>query len=212
MSRGVTLQSPTRKIHLTKRPSGDFPHRYTRTERIPIMKISISAVALFLCLTCPTFAATDYSKPFGDITDTRIDEFRIYAKTKGLDVIAEMEDVYEKNELAALGRVFQFSTNMSDFDMNAQTYGQIIFNSLFNLGEAWNCRNNDPCLYFSVLSAQSPQVQQRIRDFLYYAFTFVPPEEKDLAEKEARKSTIIFPSGYVFGKGDPIFRNFTSTK
>lgn len=174
------------------------------------MKISISAVALFLCLACPTFAATDYGMPFGDINDVNIEELQIYAKTKGLDVIAEMEDVYEKNDIAALGRVFQFSTKLSDFDMHARTYGQIIFSSLLNLGEAWKCRNNDPCLYFTVLNDQSPEVQQRIRDFLYYPFTFVPSDEKAQAEKEARKSTIIFPADYVFGKGDPIFRNFTS--
>lgn len=171
------------------------------------MKISISAVALFFCLACPTFAATDYGMPFGDITDANIEELRIYAKTKGLDVIEEMEYVYKNNDIAALGCVFQFSTHLSDFDMHARTYGQIIFSSLLNLGEAWG-KDDNP--YFRVLKSQKPEVQQRILDFLYYPLTFVPPEEKAQAEKEARKSTIIFPSDYVFGKGDPIFRNFTS--
>lgn len=172
------------------------------------MKITISAVAIFLCLACPTFATTDYGMPFGDITDASVEEFGIFAKENGLDVIAEMGEVYRKKDVAALGRVFQFSTKLSDFDIHARTYGQIIFSSLLNLGEAWG-KDDNP--YFEVLKSQSPEVQQRIRDFLYYPLTFVPLEEKDHAEKEARKSTILFPTGYVFGKGDPIFRNFTST-
>ncbi len=171
------------------------------------MKKTIGAVALFLCLACPTFATTDYGMPYGDITDANVEEFGIFAKANGLDVIAKMEDVYTKKDIAALGHVFQFSTKLSDFDMHARTYGQIIFSSLLNLGEAWG-KNDNP--YFEVLNSQSPEVQQRIRDFLYYPLTFVPLEEKEQAEKEARKSTILFPSGYVFGKGDPIFRNFTS--
>jgi hypothetical protein len=172
------------------------------------VKIAISVVAAVLCLACSTFATTDYSMPFGDITDANIEELRTYGKAKGLDIIGDIEDVYRKNDLTALGRVFQFSNKLSDFDMGARTYGQIIFSSLLNLGEAWG-KDNNP--YFEVLNSQSPEVQQRIRDFLYYPLTFVPQEEKEEAEKEARKSTTIFPSGFVFGKGDPIFRNFTAT-
>jgi len=53
-------------------------------------------------------------------------------------------------------------------------------------------------------------VQQRILDFLYFPITFVPPEQRAEAQKEARRSTTLFPAGYVFGAGDPIFKNFTA--
>ncbi|MBV5338488.1 MAG: hypothetical protein J0665_02855 [Deltaproteobacteria bacterium] len=49
------------------------------------MKITISAVAIFLCLACPTFAMTDYGMPFGDITDASVEEFGIFTKKNGLD-------------------------------------------------------------------------------------------------------------------------------
>jgi len=46
--------------------------------------------------------------------------------------------------------VFQFSLKLSEWDIHARTYGQIIFSSLLNLGEAWGKEDNP---YLKVLGA-----------------------------------------------------------
>lgn len=148
------------------------------------------------------FAAFDDAIPPGGIAATDIDNLNTFAKTKGFDLVAELGKVYENNDSAALSRVFKFSAEFSAFDVNAQTYGKIIFNSLMNLGEAWG---SEP--YLRVLLAQSPAVQQRIRDFLLYQEVVAfPGKERKQLEKEAKeRSPQIYSNDYKFGQGNALF-------
>jgi len=51
------------------------------------------------------------------------------------------------------------------------------------------------------------ETQQRVRDFLYYAFTVrIPKERRKEAEAEFRKGyPRLFPLGFQFGHDDPVF-------
>ena len=165
------------------------------------MRIIIT-VTLLLCLVSSAFAAVDDGMPFGDITDANIEAFRTFAKPKGLDLQTDMQKVYEKKDAAALGRIFQFSTKLSNLDINAKTYGQIIYSSFLNLGESWGVES-----YAKILNSQRPEVRQRIRDFIYYPVTTLPEKIRKTEEKETRKAyPIMFPADYEFGRGNPIFK------
>src|SRR5207253_6845588 len=59
------------------------------------------------------------------------------------------------------------------------SYGQIVYSSFLNLGEAVGVD-----AYVKVLDRQSPEVQQRVRDFLYYPMLRVPKEQRKEVEEE----------------------------
>src|SRR3982751_932823 len=104
--------------------------------------------------------------PFGRIEDTDIDRLQDFAVKHGFDLKAEMERVYShdrKPDEDALGRVFVFSRQFDSLDQNARTYGQIIYSSLLNIGEVIGVP-----AYAKVIDRQPADVQQRIRDFLFY--------------------------------------------
>ena len=101
-------------------------------------------------------------RPFGPVGEADVDRLAEFAKKSGFDLKREMERVYKKDE-EALARLFKFSLAFKTLDANARTYGQIIYSSLLNLGEAIGVD-----AYVKVLDRQSPEVQQRVRDFLYY--------------------------------------------
>ncbi len=164
------------------------------------MKIILS-MALFLCLLSSAFAAVDDGMPFGDITDSNVDTLGAFAKTKGLDLLSEMDKVYKNKDKTALGRVFQFSIKLTSLDINTKTYGQIIYSSFLNLGESWGVK-----AYAQVLNSQRPEVQQRIRDFIYYPVTLLPAKEREHQERETKKAyPLLFPADYTFGRGNQIF-------
>ena len=104
----------------------------------------------------------------------------------------------------ALARLFKFSLAFKTLDANARTYGQIIYSSLLNLGEGVGVD-----AYVKVLDRQSPAVQQRVRDFLYYPMLRVPKEHRREVEQEnSRMYPTLFPKGFQFGH-DPVFVNQT---
>jgi len=143
--------------------------------------------------------------PFGHVGDADVDRFQEFAlKRAGFDLKAEMARVYSsdnKLDEDALGRVFSFSRQFNTLDKYARTYGQIIYSSLLNLGEQIGVE-----AYVKVLDRQSPEVQQRVRDFLYYPMLQVPKEHRKEAEDETRRMyPTLFPVGFQFGRGDPIF-------
>jgi hypothetical protein len=146
--------------------------------------------------------------PFGRIEDEDIDHLQEFAlKRAGFDVKAEMARVYSsgnKLDEEALGRVFSFSRQFSNLDKYARTYGQMIYLSFLNIGEVLGVP-----AYVKVIDRQPPDVQQRIRDFLFYPYTrHVPRERCEEALQEARQMyPDLFPKGFRFGHGDPIFAN-----
>jgi len=142
--------------------------------------------------------------PFGHIGDGDVDRLAEFAKKSGFELKPEMERVYKKDE-EALARLFKFSLTFRTLDANARTYGQIIYSSLLNLGEATGVD-----AYVKVIDRQSPEVQQRVRDFLYFPMLRVPKEERKKVEEEnSRMYPTLFPKGFRFGHDDPVFAKET---
>jgi hypothetical protein len=159
--------------------------------------------ALLLIAGPPLYAQDDgmaRARPFGRIDEEDVDRLADFARTSQFDLKHEIERVYNKDE-EALARLFRFSLVFKTLDRNARTYGQIIYSSLLNLGEAIGVD-----AYVKVLDRQSPDVQQRVRDFLYYPMLRVPKEHrKEVEEENSRFYPTLFPKGFQFGRDDPIF-------
>ena len=142
--------------------------------------------------------------PFGRVEDADIDRLQEFALKRGLDLKAEIARVYsEKNvDEDALGRVFIFSRQLNALDRNARTYGQIIYSSLLNIGE-----HTGVAAYVRMIDRQLADVQQRIRDFLWYP-TWHTQHKQNNGEMEGVYPGL-FPKSYQFGRDDPIFTKQT---
>lgn len=145
-------------------------------------------------------AAINDGRPFGPVTEQDVENLKLFAKERDLDLNAELKAVYGSNDEEALAKVFRFSLHFDKLDQNARTYGTMLYSSVLNLGEAGGLLT-----FCRVLEEQSPQVQQRIRDFLFYPVTLVPAGEREQVERETRDMVILFPSHYRFGAGDPLW-------
>jgi len=127
---------------------------------------------LFFALLAATAIAADRTPgpmpngmPFGRIGDADVDRLQDFSVKHGFDLKAEMARVYGSNgtDEDALGRVFMFARQFNALNNNARAYGQIIYSSLLNIGEHIGVP-----AYAKIISRQPPDVQQRIRDFLWY--------------------------------------------
>ena len=153
---------------------------------------------------CGFVRAQDDGMPFGLIGDADVDRLAEFAKKSGFDLKPEMERVYKKDE-EALARLFKFSLAFKSLDPNARAYGQVIYSSLLNLGEVIGVD-----AYVKILDRQSPQVQQRVRDFLYYPMLRIPKEHRKEVEDENKQAyPTLFPKGFQFGHNDPVFAHQT---
>jgi hypothetical protein len=156
-----------------------------------------------LVVSCSLNAQSD-GMPFGPIGKANVNRLAQWAKKSGFELKPEMERVYKKDE-DALARLFKFSLAFKTLDANARTYGQIIYSSLLNFGEAIGVD-----AYVKVLDRQPPEVQQRVRDFLYYPMLRVPKEQrKHVEEENHRMYPTLFPKGFQFGHDDPVFAKET---
>ena len=176
----------------------------------------MTRVVIITLLAATAFAAErtpspipDDGMPFGRVEDADIDRLQDFAVKHGFDLKAEMERVYSRdNKLDedALGRVFVFSRQFNALDKNARTYGQIIYSSLLNIGEVIGVP-----AYAKIIDRQPADVQQRIRDFLFYPIAHNVPKTqwKAALDENARVYPGLFPEGFQFGRGDPIFAKET---
>ena len=140
------------------------------------------------------------STPFGPIGEVEVDQLMKFAKTKGVDLQPEMQRIYAKDE-AALARLFRLSLQFKKFNRNSRTYGQIMYSCWLKFSEAYGVD-----LYLKVLDRQPADVQQRVRDFLYYPLLRVPKEKRKENQEEIRKMyPRLFPADFQFGHNDPIF-------
>jgi hypothetical protein len=165
-------------------------------------------VALLLAMTVTAAERTPGpvpdGMPFGPVGEADVDHLAEFAKKSGFDLKPEMERVYKKDE-EALARLFKFSLAFKTLDANARTYGQIVYSSFLNLGEGIGVD-----AYVKVLDRQSPEVQQRVRDFLYYPMLRVPKEHRGEVEQETnRMYPTLFRKGFQFGHDDPVFTDQT---
>jgi hypothetical protein len=142
--------------------------------------------------------------PFGRVEEADVDRLQEFALKRGFDLKAETARVYgdKKVDEDALGRVFVFSRQFSTLDKNARAYGQIIYSSLLNIGEQIGVP-----AYVKIIDRQPPDVQQRVRDFLFFPVAHsVPKARWEEALTESRQMYPgLFQKGFQFGHDDPIF-------
>ena len=142
--------------------------------------------------------------PFGSITDADFDHLQAYAQTTGFDLKGELSRVYgndKKISADALGRVFGFSLSLKAFDQDARAYGTLISISLDRIGEPYGVD-----YYVKILERQPPDVQQRIRDFLFYPSSVLPTPDRDEAQGMLHKAyPTLFPISFKFAHNDTLF-------
>jgi hypothetical protein len=142
--------------------------------------------------------------PFGKVEEADVDRLQDFAVKHGCDLKAEMAGVYSpdnKLDEDALGRVFALSRHFETLDKNARTYGQIIYSSLLNVGEQIGVP-----AYAKIIDRQPADVQQRVRDFLFYPFTRHPKfRAEDVLKECGEIYPGLFPMDFKFGRNDPIF-------
>ena len=169
----------------------------------PAFLIRFAAVALLaiLALARPVNAqSSNDPAPFGPISEVDVDQLMKFGRARGFDLQPEMVRIYKKDE-EALARLFGLSLKFKKFDRNARTYGQIMYSCWLRFGEAYGVN-----LYLKVVDRQPEEVQQRVRDFLYYPLLRVPKEKRKENQEEIRKMyPRLFPADFQFGHNDPIF-------
>jgi hypothetical protein len=163
-----------------------------------MMSLTLSMV---LSLSLPIQAQNPKdATPFGPIGEVDVDQLMKFARARGFDLQPEMQRIYKKDE-DALARLFGLSLGFKRFDKNARTYGQIMYTCWLRFGEAYGIE-----LYLKVLDRQPDDVQQRVRDFLYYPLLRMPKEKRRENQEEIRKMyPRLFPADFQFGRNDPIF-------
>jgi hypothetical protein len=163
-----------------------------------IMNLALSAV---LALALPVKAQTSEDRvPFGPLDEVDIDQLIKFGRARGFELQPELERIYKKDE-RALARLFGLSLKFKRFDRNARAYGQVIYSSFLRFGELYGLE-----LYLKILDRQPAEVQQRVRDFLYYPLLRVPKEKRRENQEEIYKMyPRLFPSDFKFGRNDPIF-------
>jgi hypothetical protein len=163
-----------------------------------MMSLALSAI---LAWSLPVQAQNPKdATPFGPIGEVDVDQLMKFARARGFDLQPEMQRIYKKDE-DALARLFGLSLGFKRFDKNARTYGQIMYTCWLRFGEAYGIE-----LYLKVLDRQPDDVQQRVRDFLYYPLLRMPKDKRKENQEEIRKMyPRLFPADFQFGHNDPIF-------
>jgi hypothetical protein len=181
-----------------KVPDKTLPHQCRPTRRPMIMNLALSAI---LALALPVKAQTSEDRvPFGPLDEVDIDQLIKFGRARGFELQPELERIYKKDE-RALARLFGLSLKFKRFDRNARAYGQVIYSSFLKFGELYSLE-----LYLKILDRQPADIQQRIRDFLYYPILRVPKEKRRENQEEIYKMyPRLFPSDFKFGRNDPIF-------
>jgi hypothetical protein len=164
---------------------------------------AILSLAVFatLAISLPVNAqSSNVAAPFGQISEVDVDQLMKFGRARDFDLQPEMERIYKKDE-EALARLFRLSLKFKKFDRKARTYGQIMYSCWLKFGELYGVD-----LYLKVLDRQPDEVQQRVRDFLYYPLLRMPKEKrKENLEEIRRMYPRLFPTDFHFGRNDPIF-------
>jgi len=107
-----------------------------------------------------------------------------------------------KKDLELWTRFFSASLKFDHFDSVARFYGYNVYAFLLSYHSEHKADE------FAALVAQQPRdVQQRIRDFIYFDAARAPVGYRKEREKLFRTLfKMLFPPDYVFGKNDPIFK------
>lgn len=184
--------------------SSCFPALLIRFDLAALARgVVLSAVVLLAILAFPLAVQAQSSNdatPFGQISEVDVDQLMKFGRARDFDLQPEMDRIYKKDE-EALARLFRFSLKFKKFDRKARTYGQIMYSCWLKFGEAYGVD-----LYLKVLDRQPDEVQQRVRDFLYYPLLRMPKDKrKENLEEIRRMYPRLFPTDFHFGRNDPIF-------
>ena len=167
-----------------------------RERRIILM---IMGVLLFSTVLYAIEEAED--EPYGPMSENSLDRFLALAQSHGVDIYAEMEKAY-KGDGDALSNVLGLSVHFDKMDKITRVYGNLVFTSFLNLVE-----DRGEEFFVNSIEVHPAGVQQKIRDFVYFAVMRVPQQHKEEVEKETREHfRRMFPAGYVFGQGNALFR------
>jgi hypothetical protein len=170
-----------------------------RTIEFPAILTSFLCV-LVVGVSTPIASDAPDDLPFGKMREKDRDRLIELAKVHGVDVYEDMERVYQGDKVA-LAKVLGLSSLFNSMDAVTRVYGNLVFASFLNVGEA---KGVD--FFAEAVTSLRPEVRQRVRDFVYYAVTEVPERHRAEVEQEVRREyAAVFPSDYVFGKGNPLF-------
>jgi hypothetical protein len=180
-------------------PDKTLPRQCRSTRRPLIMNLALSAI---LALALPVRAQnSDNRVPFGPLDEVDMDQLIKFGRARGFDLQPELERIYNKKDERALARLFSLSLRFKRYNRNARAYGQVIYTCFLRFGELYGLD-----LYLKVLDRQPADVQQRVRDFLYYPLLRVSKEKRKENQEEIYKMyPRLFPSDFKFGRNDPIF-------
>lgn len=159
-------------------------------------------ILIVLGMLIPSVEAQELNegRPFGPISEVDVDQLMKFGKARGFDLQPEMLRVYKKDE-EALARLFKLSLSFKTLNRNARAYGQIVYGCWLRLGETYGVD-----WFLKILDRQPEEVQQRIRDYLYYPLLRTPKEKrKETLEELRRMYPRLFPSDFQFGRNDPVF-------
>jgi hypothetical protein len=125
------------------------------------------------------------------------------AKKHGIDLLATLHELPDDPKLWS--KIFSVSVEFGTFDRSAQVYGYYVFTSWLYFVSSAGVDS-----YAKLVESQPVAVRQRIRDLIYVDVVMGPKELRDVREKELRaKCRTLFPSDYVFGKDDALFKGLT---
>lgn len=145
----------------------------------------------------PWGCAANDGRPFGPMGDQQVLEFERYARERGLK-LQPVADRVASGDRKALGEFLRFSLTFQRIDGPARTYANMVYSLFLNLGEG------GPHIFLPVLKVQDTRVRQRIWDILWFPMLCLPTSERAEGENDARAMGL-WPSNFVFGKGDPVF-------
>jgi hypothetical protein len=123
-----------------------------------------------------------------------------FAMAQGVDLDGTLKELPE-DDPKAWGNLFAIALHFDRFDRQAEVDGYQLFTAFSyfveSAGEAGFAR---------MIDFQSPQVRQRVRDFLYYEAVVPSAEMTRNNERLLRMQLkLIFPAGYSFALDDPVF-------
>jgi hypothetical protein len=138
-------------------------------------------------------------------SDKDIDRLQKFALKNNVDFKALLlDEPGMPEEHSAWTKIFSLSLNFKKLDRNAYVYGHIIHGSfIYFVVDAHGGVEK----YNQLLNIQTPEVRQRIKDFLFYDAAGAPIAHRETLEKKYRTLwPIIFPDLYIFGKGNSLFK------
>ncbi|MGI8437541.1 MAG: hypothetical protein ACR2NX_11655 [Chthoniobacterales bacterium] len=181
------------------------PH-LTKMAEIPVMARHCVFIVLLAFSTTEIQAGEANSPrlPYGQLSEEDFEHLHSFGVRKGVDLAPVMARIYSREKQLdddALGRFFMFSRSLERLNTEGRAYGQMILNIFDYVGEGYGVE-----AYGRVLDRQPADVRQRIRNFLFYPYSKLPPQEREEAYRTFREvHPAVFLKDFIFGRDDHLF-------